>query len=292
MTFGAARPREQTSRRGHDGPARRVHSSGPVGVVIATLQQPSMHHSLKVERERAEHAAAGGTDKRDYVRSVFQRIAPRYDLLNHLLSVNIDKRWRRLAIARLDWRRQPDRTYLDLCAGTMDVSVGLQSAPGFTGSVIAADFAERMLRAGMAKRGARVVSPVVSDALQLPLDDGSVAGAIVAFGLRNLVDVDAGLREARRVIAPGGRFVVLEFSTPPSAAVRRVFHAYFHHVLPFLGGAISGHRGAYQYLPRSVSHFPSASELAQRMRDAGFSHVEYEMLTLGIAAIHVGVRGG
>lgn len=258
---------------------------------MATFQE-SMPDHMSTDREHAERAAAGGAGKRDYVRAVFQQIAPTYDLLNHLLSANVDQRWRRLAVAKLDWGRAPGGTYLDLCAGTMDVSRALQSAPGFTGNVIAADFAEQMLRAGASKRGARAIHPVGADAMHLPLSDASVAGAIVAFGLRNLIDLDAGLREARRVLEPGGRLVVLEFSTPPSAAVRSVFHAYFHHVLPFLGGAISGHRSAYQYLPRSVSHFPSAIDLTASMRDAGFCDVEFDMLTFGVAAIHVGVRRG
>lgn len=249
-----------------------------------------MPDSMSADRERAELAAAGGVGKRDYVRSIFQRIAPSYDLLNHLLSLNVDKGWRRAAINRLDWPRRTGQVFLDLCAGTMDVSAQLRALPGFAGAIIAADFAEEMLRAGMSKRDARTISPVVADALQLPFADGSIAGAIVAFGLRNLVDIDAGLREVHRVLEPGARFVVLEFSTPPSLVVRKVFHLYFHHILPLLGGAISGHRSAYRYLPKSVTRFPATAALAERMRDAGFSDVDYQMLSLGIAAIHVGVR--
>ena len=251
-----------------------------------------MREPSTTEREPADMAAAGGAEKRDYVRSVFQSIAPNYDALNHLLSLNIDRRWRRAAIARLDWRRHAGGVFLDLCAGTMDVAIALRSSPGFTGTIVAVDFAEEMLRAGSRKRDARPISPVVADALQLPIADGSMAGAIVAFGIRNLVDIDAGFREVHRVLEPGARFVVLEFTTPPSAIVRTVFHAYFHHVLPFLGGAISGHRSAYRYLPRSVANFPGPEALAQRMRMAGFTSVSYERVTLGIASIHAGVRDG
>lgn len=242
------------------------------------------------EPSPAAAAAAGGKRKREYVRTVFEQIAPSYDLLNHLLSLNIDRRWRRAAIAALRWPRNPTATYLDLCAGTMDVSAALARTDGFSGRVVAADFAEPMLRAGSAKVSAKAVSAVVADALCLPLRDSSVAGAIIAFGARNLADLDAGLREARRVLAPGGRLVVLEFTTPRSRLVRAAYHAYFHHVLPIIGGMISGHRTAYQYLPQSVAHFPPQEELASRMRSAGFADVSWWPLTFGIAAIHAGHR--
>jgi demethylmenaquinone methyltransferase / 2-methoxy-6-polyprenyl-1,4-benzoquinol methylase len=235
-------------------------------------------------------SAAAGVDKRRYVRRIFSEIAPRYDLLNHVLSLNVDRGWRRRAIASLGWEAHPEGTYLDLCAGTLDVAVELARCPGFQGAVIGADFAEPMLRAGRRKAPRDIVGPVVADALELPLADASVAGAIVAFGIRNVVDLDAGLREAWRVIRPGGRFVVLEFTTPDSAVVRAAYHAYFHHLLPVVGGAVSGHRSAYQYLPRSVEHFPDAEELAERMRGAGFSGVRWKRLTMGIAALHVGER--
>ena len=235
-------------------------------------------------------AASGGVGKREYVRAVFEQIAPSYDLLNHLLSANIDRLWRRRAIRALGWESNPTGTYLDLCAGTMDVSAALARTDGFSGRVIAADFAEAMLRAGRGKVPSSFAAPVVADALQLPLPDCSVAGALVAFGARNLSDLDDGLREVRRVLAPGARLVILEFTTPRSTFVRVAYHAYFHHLLPLIGGMISGHRTAYEYLPQSVAHFPAEAALADRMRGAGFSSVSYRSLSLGIAAIHVGAR--
>jgi demethylmenaquinone methyltransferase/2-methoxy-6-polyprenyl-1,4-benzoquinol methylase len=242
------------------------------------------------DESRVEDAASGGVEKRQYVRSVFQQIAPSYDLLNHLLSLNIDRMWRRRAIATLGWTRQPEGIYLDLCAGTMDVGAELVGTRAFRGHVVAVDFADAMLRAGRHKCDRQVMSPVVGDAMRLPLANGSVDGAVVAFGARNLADLDSGLREVHRVLAKDGRFVILEFTTPRSRVVRAMYHAYFHHVLPILGGAISGHRTAYRYLPLSVAHFPAPDEISRRLRRAGFSGVGFETLSLGIAAIHTGVR--
>lgn len=250
----------------------------------------SVAEDQRAEAAQARLAAGGSPEKRRYVQAMFSDIAPRYDLLNHLLSFNVDRRWRRRAIRALGWEQNPEGTYLDLCAGTLDVSVELARQHGFRGRVVGADFAEAMLRAGRNKGLGMPVHPVTADAVTLPLADGSCAGAIVAFGVRNLADLDAGLREVARVLAPRARFVILEFTTPGSALVRSGYHLYFHHVLPRVGGLISGNRGAYRYLPESVARFPAAPELAERMRLAQFLDVSWMPLTLGIAAIHVGVR--
>jgi len=242
------------------------------------------------EAQHARSAAEGGYDKRAYVRRVFEQIAPRYDLLNHLLSLNIDRIWRRRALRTLEWTRRPDGRYLDLCAGTLDVGAELTRQRGFTGFVMGADFAVPMLRAGAGKAPMDRVGPVGADAQLLPVRDGSMDGATVAFGIRNVASLDTALREVYRVLIPGARFVILEFTTPPAWIVRTLYHMYFHRVLPFVGGVISGHRTAYRYLPESVAHFPAASELARRMTAVGFTEVRWESLTLGIAAIHVGTR--
>lgn len=252
-------------------------------------------------REALEAAGAGGgrgaadvvsgeessaVVKRRYVRRMFSEIAPTYDLLNRLLSFNIDGRWRRRAIDLLGWERRPRGSYLDACAGTLDMSVELSGRPGFAGAVIAADFAEAMLRAGRAKVGDGAVRAVVADALQLPLGDASLDGAMVAFGVRNFADIDAGLRELARVLKPGARLVVLDCSAPPSALVRGVYQLYFRQLLPLVGRIVSGHRTAYRYLPESVAHFPPAPALAARMEQVGLSDVRYERLTLGVTAVH------
>jgi demethylmenaquinone methyltransferase / 2-methoxy-6-polyprenyl-1,4-benzoquinol methylase len=243
-----------------------------------------------IDTATASAAAAGGAEKRDYVKRIFSEIAPRYDLLNHLLSLNIDKAWRRRAIAELAVDKSPTGAYLDLCAGTLDVASELSMLPGFSGSVIGADFAEPMLKAGLGKIVGKSIAPVAADALQLPLPSERLAGAIVAFGIRNVAGLDDALKEVFRVLAPGARFVILEFSTPRVRLMRTLYHLYFTHILPFVGGAISGHGSAYRYLPRSVANFPVEEALAAKMTDAGFSGVRWRSLTFGIAAIHVGTR--
>ncbi|HEU5218770.1 MAG TPA: ubiquinone/menaquinone biosynthesis methyltransferase [Gemmatimonadales bacterium] len=230
----------------------------------------------------------GGAEKRAYVRGVFTAIAPRYDLLNHLLSLNVDRRWRRLAVDRLAWERQPHRTYLDLCSGTMDLAAELANRPGFTGRVIGADFVQAMLVHGAGK--AARSSPVNADALSLPFGDASFAGATVGFGVRNLMDLDAGLREAARVLEPGARFVILELTTPRSQPMRGMYLAYFQHLLPLIGRFVSKHRDAYSWLPESVLAFPEPEELGNRMEAVGFEDVEYDLFMGGICAIHVGTK--
>lgn len=246
--------------------------------------------STPLAAAEARAAAAGGEGKRAYVRRIFSEIAPRYDLLNHLLSLNVDRLWRRQAIRELAWHERPDGIYLDLCAGTLDVGALLARQVGFRGLVLGSDFAEPMLRRGVGKAPPDVLAPLAADALSMPVADAVAAGAIVAFGVRNLADLDAGLREVYRVLAPGARFVILEFSTPTAPIVRAGYRAYFSRVLPAVGRLISGHPTAYRYLPESVANFPEAAALVDRMKAAGFSQVHFRRLTFGIAALHVGVK--
>jgi demethylmenaquinone methyltransferase/2-methoxy-6-polyprenyl-1,4-benzoquinol methylase len=243
----------------------------------------------EVATEESILVPADRATKRAFVRGMFSAIAPRYDLLNHLLSFNIDRRWRRRAIAALSWPDAPAGTYLDLCAGTLDVAVALAKEAGFRGRVLGADFAEPMLRAGREKITARV-SPVVADALELPLPNECASGAIVAFGIRNVSDLDVALREVFRILDRGARFVILEFTTPRNPLMRALYHFYFHQMLPVIGGIVSGHRTAYRYLPASVAQFPGEEELARRMGAAGFTDVKWTSLSFGIAAIHVGIK--
>lgn len=230
----------------------------------------------------------GGKEKREYVRGIFRDIAPRYDLLNHLLSLNIDKRWRRRAVDDLGWETAPGGRYLDLCAGTLDLAAELATRRGFTGSVVGADFVLPMLVRGQGK--AERVQPLNADALELPFAGATFDGATVGFGVRNLIDLDAGLREAARVLRPGARLVILEFTTPPRQPLRGLYFFYFRRVLPLIGRLVSKHRTAYTWLPESVLAFPEPDALSERMREAGFGEVGYRRMMGGICAVHVGVR--
>ena len=229
-----------------------------------------------------------GAEKRSYVRAMFTSIAPRYDFLNHLLSLNVDTTWRRQAVARLDWRRTPKGLFLDLCAGTLDLAAALGGQRGFDGRVIGADFVLPMLQLGREKSDR--VLPLNADALELPFNSGVFDGATVGFGVRNLADLDQGLAEAARVLKKGARFVILEFTTPPREPMRSLYFFYFRRVLPLIGRLISRHRDAYTYLPDSVLAFPAPDELSARIGNQGFRDVSYRLVFGGIAAIHVGTR--
>jgi demethylmenaquinone methyltransferase/2-methoxy-6-polyprenyl-1,4-benzoquinol methylase len=225
------------------------------------------------------------------VERMFAGIAHRYDFLNHLLSASIDHRWRRVAAARArDLVGNREAIFLDLCSGTGDLAIQLAQIPG--ARVIAADFCHPMLVRAAPKFQAAGMSSVVSvleaDALVLPLPDGCCDGVTIAFGLRNLADRNAGIREMRRVLKPGGALVTLEFSRPVLPVFRQTFQFYFHHILPRLGAWISGDSGAYTYLPDSVGKFPAQPELAEALRDGGFAEVQYRNLFGGVAALHWG----
>lgn len=228
----------------------------------------------------------GANGKRQFVRDMFTAIAPRYDFLNHLLSLNIDRRWRRAAVSLLDWQRAPAGRYLDCCAGTLDLAATLGNTPGFAGRVIGADFVQPMLVRGAGK-SPRVI-PVTADALELPFADRHFDGATVGFGVRNLSDLTLGLRELFRVLKPGARLVILEFTTPSWQPMRAAYFMYFRHILPFIGRLVSKHTTAYTYLPESVLNFPEPDALAKLMTDAGFSGVTFRRLTGGICALHLG----
>ncbi|HWK90012.1 MAG TPA: class I SAM-dependent methyltransferase [Longimicrobium sp.] len=229
-------------------------------------------------------------EKAVQVRRMFASIAPRYDLLNHLLSLNVDRLWRRRAVDRLGWERAPAGTYLDNCAGTLDLAVELARREGFRGRVVGSDFTFAMLEHGAGKTAAVPVRPACADALALPFGDAAFDGATVGFGVRNLADLDAGLREMARVLRPGARLVVLEFTTPGWQPFRAAYFFYFLRVLPLIGRMVSKHSSAYSYLPESVLSFPEPPELARRMEAAGYREVGWKTLSGGIAALHWGTR--
>jgi len=221
---------------------------------------------------------------------MFDRIAPRYDLLNRLLSGGTDVRWRRRAVDCLDLA--PPARVLDLCTGTADLLMEvLRRDPGHSG--VGLDLSQAMLVRGASKirRGglearARLVG---GDGERLPVGDAVFDGALVAFGIRNIGDPLAALREVHRVLRPGGRFVVLEFSLPPGIA-GRLYRLYFTRVLPWVGGLVSGDRSAYAYLPASVAGFPTPEAFGNLMEQAGYVSVRWQPLTGGIACLHQGEK--
>lgn len=231
-----------------------------------------------------------GEGRARQVRILFSEIAPRYDLLNHLLSLNVDRRWRRRAVSRLGWEATPRGRFLDACAGTFDLGLELARRQGFCGLVIASDFAFPMLLHGVGKLRGEALRPVCADSLLLPFPDGCFQGAMVAFGVRNLADRARGFEELARVLETGRRLVVVDFSEPRRSRLRPLYFFYFRKVLPVLGRLVSGHPWAYAYLPASVEEFPPPEKLAREMRSAGFREVRWELLTGGIAALHVAVR--
>src|SRR5579863_179715 len=224
-----------------------------------------------------------------WVRSMFGRVARRYDLANHLLSANVDRYWRNHTVARVrDVLERPEARVLDLACGTGDLLIALERDA--RRSLIGSDFCHPMLTGARTKLARqRLKSALIeSDALALPFADASLDLITIAFGYRNLADYGAGLTEMRRVLRPGGVLAILEFTQPPNRTFAALYNWYSRRILPAIGGAISGAREAYEYLPESVSKFPGAPELAQLMRDAGFAAVEWEYMTFGIVALHVG----
>ncbi len=234
-------------------------------------------------------ATATNTEHARRVREMFGGIAGRYDLLNHLLSVNVDKRWRRVLTKRLSGV-DVDQPVLDVACGTGDLSFDLHQA-GCT-RVIGIDFCRPMLAIAQSKVSEKNISlPLIEgDALSLPFADGSFGVVTIGFGLRNLSSIEEGLKELRRVLKPGGQLAVLEFSKPGVPVLSWIFRFYFSRILPFLGGLLSGSRSAYEYLPDSVRRFPDQTQLAALMNDAGFTEVSFENLSGGIAALHFGRR--
>jgi len=237
-------------------------------------------------------APAGARDQASVARAVremFSSIAPRYDLLNHLLSFNLD-RWWWWQVARTFEHilSRPEATVLDLCCGTGDMAFALRRRAGLCAAkILGADFAHPMLERAAAKSDGARIRWVEADALNLPLADASFDLVTSAFGFRNLADYDAGLREIARVLRPGGECGILECSEP-DGLIGKLYGVYFRRVLPAVGTAISGVKGPYAYLPASVGRFPEPAEMTERMRGAGFGEASWTPYTFGTAGLYWG----
>jgi demethylmenaquinone methyltransferase / 2-methoxy-6-polyprenyl-1,4-benzoquinol methylase len=234
-----------------------------------------------------------GRDKQPArIARMFDAIAPRYDLLNHLLSGGLDLRWRARAVAALALRG--GETVLDLCTGTADLAIASVTAAPGARAVVGVDFAGEMLRLGLAKLAQRGlgsrISLVQGDATCIPLADGSVDGATVAFGIRNIEQPEVAFAEMFRVLRPGGRLAFLEFGVPRLPVVRQAYLAYFRHVLPRIGAFVSGHSSAYTYLPASVGSFPQPDAVVASLAATGFSQARADSLSFGIVYLYSALK--
>lgn len=226
------------------------------------------------------------------VRQMFDSIAPRYDLLNHLLSSNVDRLWWWMAARRFkEVLADPDAEILDVCCGTGDMTMALlRRRPKKAKPILAVDFAPQMLRRGANKFGARGAIALEADALHLPLPSASLDLIVTAFGFRNLANYEAGLSEFYRVLKPGGRLGILEFSTP-GGLIGKAYSFYFLRVLPMVGRVVCGKDGPYNYLPNSVDNFPRPEQMLKRMQAAGYENRSWQPYTFGIAGLYTATRG-
>jgi demethylmenaquinone methyltransferase/2-methoxy-6-polyprenyl-1,4-benzoquinol methylase len=247
---------------------------------LAQTTKPAVTGATPEGARDAQTAAAA-------VREMFSSIAPRYDLLNHLLSFNVDRLWwRRTARAFAHILNRSDACVLDLCCGTGDMTFALRQQAGKTGLLMmGADFSHPMLQRAAQKSAGRPLCWVEADALRLPFPDASLDLVTAAFGFRNLADYDAGMREIARVLRPGGEAGILDFGEP-GGVVGSIYRLYFRRVLPKIGTVISGVKGPYQYLPASVKRFPAPQQMLERMRAAGFRESSWTAYTFGIAGLY------
>jgi demethylmenaquinone methyltransferase/2-methoxy-6-polyprenyl-1,4-benzoquinol methylase len=234
-------------------------------------------------------AAQDQNDAAKAVRQMFSNIAPRYDLLNHVLSLNVDRYWWwRTARRFRSIVRRRDAAVLDLCCGTGDMTFALYRQAGSNGAaIIGADFAHPMLCIATRKSASLPLQWVEADALQMPFADARFNLVTSAFGFRNLANYDAGLREIHRVLADNGEVAILDFGEP-KGLLGKLYRFYFRHVLPAIGSMLSGTKGPYAYLPASVARFPQPPEMLSRMKAAGFSEVNYTPYTFGVAGVYWG----
>jgi demethylmenaquinone methyltransferase/2-methoxy-6-polyprenyl-1,4-benzoquinol methylase len=233
-------------------------------------------------------------EKPGLVRGVFDRVARRYDLMNDLMSAGVHRLWKDAVVARLN--PQPGETIIDCAGGTGDIARRVahmarraqRRRGGPDAKVVVVDYNAEMVAAGRARGGEPEIAWAVGDAQRLPLPDACAEAYVIAFGIRNVTDVSAALREARRVLRPGGRFLCLEFSRPTTEALRAAYDAYSFKVIPEIGARVAGDRDSYQYLVESIRRFPDQKRFAAMITEAGFSLVDVTNYAGGVAALHTG----
>ncbi len=254
---------------------------------VATMPETVKHQAAGAEPQ----GAADERQAAQAVRQMFDEIAPRYDLLNHVLSANVDRFWWWRTARRFDHiLHRPDARVLDLCCGTGDMTLALRGrAPQNAAPYIAADFAHQMLKRGARKFSGKGIVGIEADALSLPFANARFDLVVSAFGFRNLANYKAGLREIHRVLAPGGEMGILDFSEP-GGLLGKVYAFYFRRILPAIGTLISGVRGPYEYLPASVEKFPAPPAMLEQMREAGFTDVTWTPYNFGIAGLYKGKK--
>ena len=229
--------------------------------------------------------------KKEGVKKMFDNIAPDYDKLNHILSLNIDKRWRKKAVRELADESRPMKV-LDVACGTGDFTIEIAKKVAKDSEVIGVDISEGMIAVGKEKIAKNNINAamVVADCEALPYDEGTFDRISVGFGVRNFEHLELGLSEMYRVLTPGGKLIILELSVPSNRFIRWCYKLYFLKILPFIGGLVSGHRGAYEYLPASVLRFPAPDKFMEIMKSSGFDVVEHRSLTMGICRMYIGKK--
>lgn len=258
-----------------------------------------------MEKERTTETSFGfrtvpTAEKAKMVREVFDSVASRYDLMNDLMSAGVHRIWKSTLLDRL--AAQPGQSILDVAGGTGDIALGFlkradarpRAKTHSLSTAFVCDINHEMLKAGCTREDAEVYSRrlnrICGDAQRLPLPDQSVDAYTIAFGIRNVTDIDTALREAYRVLKPGGRFMCLEFSHPITDGLQKIYDSYSFNIIPWLGEKVANDRESYQYLVESIRKFPAQDAFAARIHAAGFSRVAYENLTGGVAALHMGWR--
>ena len=226
------------------------------------------------------------------VQAMFNAVAPRYDLLNRLLSIGVDRHWRKVAVR--EFEQVENKKYLDMATGTADVALEFAKIHSKASQIIGIDFSISMLKLGRQKiitnNFSKRIKLVPGAAENIPLNDDTFDGAITAFGVRNFIDAQKGLKEMCRILKPNGKIVVLEFSFPKNELLNKIYRFYFEKVLPFLGRLISGHKKAYSYLPVSVINFPQGKAFKELLECSGFKNVSFKSLTLGIVTIYTAIK--